>query len=659
MDFIEPPQSNVVLLTKEIVKTFKDSKSKPRDKITAKRTFDNQVRIENDYLEKSRICHTNGNNSLLGIGINNISGMHKDIIREKLKTIFFDITFMNEYRCAINTIIDVSDGDEKSERERIHNFIDNPKRFGEVSAYNFALKSDIKTGKNHDKFIGDMVVIKCPREPSSAKELIHELVVGVELSKLREYGCCGFSWVYDAFYCGPAIINDSTNEVINWCMNSKNPVSYVIYENIYNAIPLSEITKDKSENVASKTLKYLTQISLYLYLAELLCGFSHQDAHDDNILLRNYHDGEFFILCPFEDKEFYVPSPGAIATFIDYGMSRVVLNDGTSVGKLDSTDSMSKYAVLSNDGTVISDIHKILCFLLMKSIFEKNERLFVCLSGLLGGYFYGKVNMTVDEAQYLINMQFAERFNLFPDYVRSKGWNIVSFIKYLYEYSKHFFNLTVMHETLPKGSLVFGNFSPKTGKALSKGNDFYLDSDPIKMKNEIGLNSSNISTLFDLQQNPNNDKIKENVVNNMNEIIHNEKIEISSILNSKVYAGFIHLDTKKEDILKELEYAIHSIESVAIISNNCVVLFDKIKLYKSINNILNSSLLNDLISECQNKYNKDIKYIESVKYSLFENYKKIKVAMNGKIEDADNPLFNLYDKYAKTVDILLKIGVKI
>lgn len=666
----DPPPSNITLFTKELVKLFNDGKSKPKDKVLAKQLFNAQVNYEAEYTERSRLCHTDGKRSLLGISIADLSGIHKESIIESLKTKFYDTTFMDEFRCMINTIIDISDGDTDSERARIHHFINDPKRFGAPSAYNFALRSDLhavdNTGKGYDTFTGDMVVVKCPREPLNAKELIHELVVGVELSKLRKFGCCGFSEVYDAFYCGAAVVNDTTNEVINWCMNSDNPVSYVIYENIQNAKPIKDLAEDKTQECGPTTLKYLTQIALYLYLAERICGFSHQDAHDENILLRKYFDKEFWIFCHFEGKDYYVPSPGCIATFIDYGMSRVVLEDGTSVGKLDVTGGFANIGISSTDGTAISDIHKLLCFLLLRSLIDENEPLFIAISRLLGGYFYEKIDMTVEEATYLATKQNPFRYHLPPAYVREKGWNMVDFIKYLYEYSKQCYGLVVMHENIPEKSPVFGSFS--------------VMSDPVLVKNFVGLAVAEIPSLFDLEQSPDNVDIKERLLKHISTVIHNERLEISSILNSPDPAAFISLESTEDGILNEMDYATHAIESVAVVTNNCYLLLDKLKVYRCTNKILSTPLLNDLVVECQAKYSSNSIYIEDIKTTLIENYKKLQVVLNEskkKLNTTTNlpsqydntinlfekrtkdyeTFFNISDKYAKVISTLKKLGI--
>lgn len=656
---VEPLPSNIILITKELVALYNAGKVKPRDKVLAKKIFTDQANYEAEYTERSRLCHTDGHGSILGISIADLSGIHKDVIINKLKTKFYDTTFMNEFRCMINTIIDISDGDAESERARIHHFINDPKRFGSPSAYNFALRSDLRavdaSGKGYDTFTGDMVVVKCPREPINAKELIHELVVGVELSKLRQYGCCGFSEVYDAFYCGAPVVNDSTNEVISWCMNSDNPVSYVVYENIQNAKPIKDLAEDMSPECALTTLKYITQIALYEYLAEIVCGFAHYDAHDENILLRKYYDKEFWIYCPFEGHNYYVPTPGCIATFIDFGMSRVLLEDGTSVGKLDSTGGFANIGITSTDGAAISDIHKILSFLLLRSILGKNESLYYCVSRLLGGYFYNKFDITFEEANYIIYEQNPARYHIPPEFAREKGWNMVNFINYLYKYSKEIYGLEVMKETAPENALIFGNI------------DFPM-TDPIKTGIEIGLGVAEIPSLFDLEQNPNNEKIKDRIVKHISNIIHNERLEISSILNSAAPAGFIPLESDQPGITKELEYAIHSIESASLVSNNCYLLLDKLKVYRMCDKILNNSLLSDLVNECQARYSSNSIYIESIKSVLIENYRKLQTVILGSPRDVPlndvevlkygvHPLFNLYDKYSKVISTLKKLGV--
>jgi hypothetical protein len=606
-------QSNSIRASNILVKEFEKLIQIPIDKDKAKNEFKKQVEYEANYLEKTRLCHTNGDGSILGISIRNISSINKKNILHALRTKFFDPVFMDEVRCMINTIIDMSDDDEESERARIHEFINKPKRFGTPSSYGFALMTDLKTSqdKGYDLYNGEMVVVKCPREPSNAKELIHELVVGVELSKLRKYGCCGFSYVYDAFYCGAPIVNDKTNEVISWCMNSNNSVSYVIYENIQNSKPIKSLVKDYSDKSCLNFIKYMTQIALYEYLAEIKCGFCHHDAHNDNILLRHYHDKEFYIPCIFDDKTVYVPSPGSIATFIDYGMSTITTEDGIRVGKLDISGRNNALGISANYAAAISDIHKLLCFMLRDSIYANNLPLTECISGILGSYFYGQDDMTIDECNIIVEKQSKSYYYINQNIIEKTDWNMRSFIKSLYNYSREKYGLDNMLLEPPSDALIFGK----------------IDLSPVPIINQeiIKLEIPEVPSLFDLYQSPDNEEIKQNIIKNIIEVINKERSIITPALTSSDGIAFIQFyDKNRERITEMLDIITISMDSFASVIDNLYILKEKLKVYDIVETTLSTPFLTKLYNECKTKHDKLSHYIENIKPVLIKNFNRLK-----------------------------------
>lgn len=626
--------------------------------------FDIQTKFEDRYLGESRICKPSGKGSLMGISISDLSGIHRDVIINNLKTKFYDRTMMEEVRCLINTIIDIEDGDGVSERARIQMFMEYLKRFGAPSAYNYALKGDIKTNSRyggddtkHHEFTGDMFVIKCPREPINAKELIHELVCGTgALNNLREY-IPNFSYVYDAFYCSAPIVNDDTKEVISWCQNSENSVSYVIYENVQNPSAFGDIAKDKTPGVAQNFIKYMGQTSLAEYLAEIQYGFAHCDLHGDNALISGYRKSEFYIPYVFNGEIYYVPSPGGIVMFIDYGMSRVVIpqednQPGISVGKLDSSGFFSMIGVPPNDGMAIADIHKLLCFILRGSIVEENEELATCVSRLLLGYFYKDQKPTMDKCMYLLKNQWNSRYHVPPEEVRKKNWNMVDFIKYLNDFANQYgVKLMVKEEDLPKGSQIFGNL---TEESETKE----------EIREELGIEVPKIPSLFDLSQNPTNEKVREGINKHLNVVLHDESMSIHNIMNTDLTHPFYVIGPNETDLETNLQQYIESIQDVAEVLSICSKLKDKLRELQISSNILGKSEEFDKLNkEVRTKLDADVKYILKIRSAIKDNYETIQKFIFGKVMDrplnedevshyAVHYLFNLYDKYNKVTSII-------
>ena len=663
-------QTTSIELTNKVIKDFNDGiyrlkrlSQKEREKYVKK--YEDQVKYEDRFLSNSRICHTDGKESVLGISISDLTGIKLDTILKKLKYNFYDYTMMEEIRCMINTIIDIKDGDTDSERARIHHFLESLKRFGTPSAYNFALKGDIKSNNTikHDKpyhqFDGSMVVVKCPREPSNAKELIHELVVGVgALNELRKY-IPNFSMVYDAYYCSAPVVDDTNKEVISWCMNSDNPVSYVIYENVTNPIPFKDLAKDKTSECSKTFLMYIAQVALAEYLAEEMCGFAHLDSHNENWLLRDFVDGTkipggfFYIPYYFRDSLYYIPSPGRIATAIDYGMSRVVLKDGTKVGKLDSSGFFPSIGIETEEATAIADIHKLLCFMLRDSVLEKNVDLTKTIGMLIGGYFYDNVDITDDELLYILEKQWDTRYHINAKTVKEREWTMDGFIVYLDAFSRGVYGTTLFYGKVPEGSLIMGTFQ---ANSIS----------PEVTKKELGIEISGIPTLFDLSQNPSNETLKKAALSNIMKIVNDERNTIRTILNESHNAYYV-LGRTRKDIEDSLDIATHSANDLAKIVDGYYNLKEKLKEVSIVLSTIKSKSLNVLREEIETKLSSDTEYINKIKDTVISNYESIQMVIFGEIKpdvlsesDMENyskdTLFNLYDKYNKIVTSLRKLG---
>lgn len=616
--------------------------------------YENQIRKEDEFLSLTRICHTSGTGSILGISVGDLSGANLQIIDKKLKENFNDYTFMEEMRCLINTIIDIEDGNGKSERSRIHHFLENIFKFGAVSNFNYAIRGDLVNSvkeKGSHQFSSNMFVVKCPREPSGAVELIHELLCGVMgLNKLRRK-IFNYSYVYDAFYCSAPVVNDKTKEIVNWCMNSENPVSYVMYENIQNSISIEEACSDEGPDCVAKFISYITQISLAEYLAEKECGFVHYDAHAGNVLIRKCSTSNFLLEYEFEDEKYYVSTPGDIATFIDYGMSRFKCNVDDkeyTFGKLDKSGYFATaLGILPTYGKTITDIHKLLGFLLLICYHRKNRSLYDFISGLLFGYFYTTSKPSEEEIKYFINKQNSTFYFLTNDHIDKYGYNMVDFINYLRNYCSENYSINIMKTTLSPDEVLFTEL-PK-------------ESDPVLIKEELQISIPEIPSFFDLSQDPTNVRIIDNIKKNIFIIMQNEQKLIVANDSEKFKIGFIDFRSVTEiQFIENLPMWEEYINCVAKIIENTFKLKNKIDEINAAHKIVRLHELEVFSSEINRKIISNMEYLNSLLPTLDNNYSIIKTIFKSekdriarklvKDDDGVNIFFNILDKYSKTVD---------
>ena len=372
-----------------------------------------QIDFENDVIEKNRLCV--GTTSKL-------SNLHREVLYQKLTREFYDSTFMEEMRCVINLILDsTGTGGQLSERERIAEYIRGSKRFGAPSVNGYALRSTISD--RPDRYVGDLIVMKCPQNPEKSNELIHEVAVGSVLNKLRSL-VPNFSYVYDVFSCSSPLIDPKNKEVLLWCTTDRNAVAYAIYENINDSLPLIEWSSpyklgtkasglktlqpssDLNKLKANEFLLYYLQILFALNIGNIECDFTHYDLHNENVLVRNYDENPFYIEYPYQKSKLYLLTPGGIATIIDYGMSHVKIK-GKDVGIIDNNGFFSTLDTYANQSNIITDAYKLLGFSMFEALKSNNNFLFRILTRILSVFYQNPnsskfVELTLKESQIII-----------------------------------------------------------------------------------------------------------------------------------------------------------------------------------------------------------------------------------------------------------------
>lgn len=173
-------------------------------------------------------------------------------------------------------------------------------------------------------------VVKTPKKGKDPELLTHELVLGTELNRLRNH-IPNFALIFGGFKCSPPDLVEKNGKFEKkpkeWCKSKQNGVRYVLYENVF--IDDQKLNADFSDFAKSCT----TEQWLSVYIATLLAlqfaseavGFTHNDLHSENILVRQTDKP---LLVPYGlAKRTYYTYSDLIPTFIDYGRSVIRIND--------------------------------------------------------------------------------------------------------------------------------------------------------------------------------------------------------------------------------------------------------------------------------------------------------------------------------------------
>ncbi len=364
-----------------------------------------EKREEQNYEELTIL----GNSKCKQDSLDYLKGSLYPLDRNKLAALlnskYYNPQLMNTMSCLMQSITS-----NNEYVEEIKSWITDLHQIGAKSAYGAAYSAAIKKQPDgfgdrtrHQKY-GNLFVIKTVQNPKD--NLIHEAFVGMlGTNKLRQY-IPNFSYVYSYFQCAP-VYDDKL-----WCESTDNSVSYVVYENIYPSVTFKQYILDVKNTPSDIINKYL-QILYSLYYAESAIGFTHNDLHTENILIRSIEKPIYIEYLDPSDKSNYLLSDG-IATIIDYGFSTIKHNN-KQYGTYRYVDTINPNA--------ITDAYKVLMFILLDTINNRPDVYFAFLP------LYGFFNMHGSIA-YALNAEFESlRYALPPNY----EYNIGEFLEYAIE----------------------------------------------------------------------------------------------------------------------------------------------------------------------------------------------------------------------------------
>jgi hypothetical protein len=347
-------------------------------------------------------CISYGSDNPVGIGARSSTGIKQKIsanltslnmtkLQEFVRHSFFSIGTMKSIACITNIIlygpgssIDTANG-SSLRSFYLHEYFTNLKRFGSASVEGTVFKADFgPSDSKESKVAGQLFVIKACKDcvtgnPSSLQsDFTHELFIGIYGVNQLRATIPNFAYIYGGLQCNLPIMDEKGN-VASWCTKPvANKYPYVMYEAIFPSITFGEAIKTCT---ALEFRNYYLQVLLSLRFANITCGFTHYDAHDENVLLRNPFGGsqggpgrKVAIYYPF-------PNPGAtvdrsaghyiitdrISTFIDYGFSYIEYS-GESFG----TYKHVEYSIDPHQSFVIGDAYKLLMFLSLGAKDSKN-----------------------------------------------------------------------------------------------------------------------------------------------------------------------------------------------------------------------------------------------------------------------------------------------
>jgi hypothetical protein len=478
-----------------------------------------QIKEEAQLLTNFTACPINKN--IIPSHLNTIDPRK---VKELLTDSFWDKNVLDVAACVADSIFMLPT--DNATNEKIKRYISKLRQIGTESVGGYALLSNLNN-PNLDIEAEQLFVIKAPRSLTTANDLVHECFIGFfGTNKLREV-LSNFSYIYAMFNCSSPELN---NRMVNdWCIGQG--VDYVVYENVTNPISFADwlMSNDCSYNTY---INYLAQIVLSLKYANDTVGFTHNDLHGQNVLLRKL-DKPTQVMYPYKNGFKYILT-NAIPTFIDYGRSHIRYNN-KDFGHCSSDAPVPGY--YKNNNNILLDIYKFMGFSLLTLkiakpfIFNQLKVLFT--------YFYPVNN--INDIDDILQKHRSIYYNLPPDNMND-NFDIDNFLNWCSNVFKlnigqdHAFNNTPTIKSVINNENNINIVSSKMGMVLTDGinpsNDIYMLYDTLN-----SLQKTN-TTQYEL--------VLLSAKNHLPIIIHNEKSRLKVLYN-------VHIDESLN--FKELEVA--------------------------------------------------------------------------------------------------------
>lgn len=278
------------------------------------------------------------------------SSITPEAISRLLTQEFSKPQMMEDVRCFLNTILGnkAAKGMTQIDRQRLHEFFSGLHIIGAESVWGIAARSDLSFKESlftHHQ-VSNAMVIKAPRDTSSEKArlgLVHEAAVAILGTNKLRARCPFYSYVYNTFNCGAAVVYNK--DIDGWCDTDSNKnVSYVAYEMVNPNNSIDAYLKDKPEDL----LIILFQVAMALHLGAEI-GFSHNDLHTENVMIRLSQTPVFIntegVPNNYLESGCYrvrKTSDDGIVTMIDYGYSSIIIPQDNGLVTLYPDNTPSK-----------------------------------------------------------------------------------------------------------------------------------------------------------------------------------------------------------------------------------------------------------------------------------------------------------------------------
>jgi hypothetical protein len=360
-----------------------------------KAEIDEQLRLENEILDSLNSCPIP-----TGLLLDRLSNLNSEALGRATHSEFYNPDVVRAAVCISSTITVPRVQSQYASNERTRNWITNLHQIGAESVEGYALSGDLAKGQPATAAAKNFYVVKAPRNPSNAAELLHETFLALTIvNSFRADGIPNFACVYAYSKCSTPFMDSETKQITTWCNSLTQSVTYSLYENIWDNLGSMGDLCETCE--ADTFMQYYLQSCYATRYAYYKCGWTHYDYHADNAMIRNHSKIPFYIKYPCRNGWVWLLSPGGVTTVIDYGMSHVELSvrgKATHFGHCGHSAPLRQYGIYRDRAHPMHDMYKHLCMCLAQMARSGNTQCYDKIIPLLQ-YF----NTADDPSQIIID----------------------------------------------------------------------------------------------------------------------------------------------------------------------------------------------------------------------------------------------------------------
>lgn len=275
-------------------------------------------------------------------------------VKENLDKRFYDIREINKAKCKFSAIfhpVVLPDQGSATKNEIIRESLTGLTRIGDESAMGYAILGGIGS-------VDNLFVLKTSRKGDGRDLYTERFVTEFGTNKLRRMGVPNFAVTYGGFVCSRPIIDLRTKTVIEYCSpNDPDKVPYVVYEYVSDAISGFKYIQGATEG---QILSMYLQVLLSISIANKVSGFTHQDLHPGNVMMKKVGNEVFQIPYTLPNGNTVYIRADRLAVIIDFGLSTIV-KDGKVHG---CTEPYAEYSGRYRDVSwPLHDAYKLLMFM--------------------------------------------------------------------------------------------------------------------------------------------------------------------------------------------------------------------------------------------------------------------------------------------------------